>query len=68
MLRYYGERFSTVAGCVATAVQGEGCDLFWPCIDHPQGEPLQVDQHISVPAPLVAAGNGIAVGPGRYFE
>ena len=47
---------------VATAVQGEGCDLLWPCIDHPQGEPLEVVQHISVPAPLVAAGNGIAEG------
>ncbi len=47
---------------IATAVQGEGCDLFWPCIDHPQGEPLRVDQHITVPAPLVAAGNGIAMG------
>ena len=47
---------------VASAVQGEGCDLFWPCIDHPQGEPLVVDQHITVPAPLVAAGNGIAMG------
>jgi aminopeptidase N len=47
---------------IATAVQGEGCDLFWPCIDHPMGEPLVVDQHITVPAPLVAAGNGIATG------
>ena len=47
---------------IATAVQGEGCDLFWPCIDHPQGEPLEVVQHISVPSPLVAAGNGIAEG------
>ncbi len=47
---------------IASAVQGEGCDLLWPCIDHPQGEPLQVDQHITVPAPLVAAGNGIALG------
>ena len=47
---------------IATAVQGEGCDLFWPCIDHPQGEPLRVDQHITVPAPLVAASNGIAMG------
>lgn len=47
---------------IASAVQGEGCDLFWPCIDHPQGEPLLVDQHITVPAPLVAAGNGIALG------
>ena len=47
---------------VATAVQGEGCDLLWPCIDHPQGEPMEVVQHISVPSPLVAAGNGIAEG------
>ncbi|GGD41303.1 M1 family metallopeptidase [Pseudoxanthomonas indica] len=47
---------------IASAVQGEGCDLFWPCIDHPQGEPLLVDQHITVPAPLVAAGNGVAMG------
>ncbi len=47
---------------IASAVQGEGCDLFWPCIDHPQGEPLEVAQHITVPAPLVAAGNGVAMG------
>ncbi|MCI4566596.1 M1 family metallopeptidase [Lysobacter sp. CFH 32150] len=47
---------------VASAIQGSGCDLFWPCIDHPLGEPLQVDQHVTVPAPLVAAGNGIAMG------
>ncbi|MEG2940502.1 MAG: M1 family metallopeptidase [Thermomonas sp.] len=47
---------------VATAVQGEGCDLLWPCIDHPQGEPREVVQHITVPSPLVAAGNGIAEG------
>ncbi|QYF95986.1 M1 family metallopeptidase [Massilia sp. PAMC28688] len=47
---------------IATAVQGEGCDLFWPCIDHPQGKPESVELHISVPAPLVAASNGIAMG------
>ncbi|MEO6155015.1 MAG: M1 family metallopeptidase [Thermomonas sp.] len=47
---------------ISTAVEGEGCDLLWPCIDHPQGEPLRVDQHITVPAPLVAAGNGVAKG------
>ena len=47
---------------VASAVEGEGCDLFWPCIDHPMGKPKQVDEHITVPAPLVAAGNGIAMG------
>jgi aminopeptidase N len=47
---------------VASAVQGEGCDLFWPCIDHPTGKARLVDEHITVPAPLVAAGNGIAMG------
>ena len=47
---------------VASAVQGEGCDLFWPCIDHPTGKPKSVDEHIVVPAPLVAAGNGVARG------
>ncbi|WP_028838342.1 M1 family metallopeptidase [Thermomonas fusca] len=47
---------------IATAVQGEGCDLLWPCIDHPMGKPLEVVQHIAVPSPLVAAGNGIAEG------
>ena len=45
-----------------SAIQGNGCDLFWPCIDHPMGEPLQVDQHITVQAPLVSAGNGVAMG------
>ncbi|GAB2501485.1 M1 family metallopeptidase [Pseudoxanthomonas sangjuensis] len=47
---------------IATAVEGEGCDLFWPCIDQPFGEPGIVEQHVSVPAPLVAAGNGVLLG------
>ncbi|TWI04580.1 peptidase M1-like protein [Luteimonas cucumeris] len=47
---------------IASAVQGEGCDLFWPCIDHPMAEPLTVEQRITVPVPLVAAGNGVLVG------
>lgn len=47
---------------IATAVEGEGCDLFWPCIDHPLGEPARMDLHITVPAPLVAASNGVALG------
>ncbi len=47
---------------IATAVQGEGCDLFWPCIDHPMGKPQLMTLHISVPAPLVVAGNGVALG------
>lgn len=47
---------------IATAVQGEGCDLFWPCIDHPMGKPKLMTVHITVPAPLVVAGNGVAQG------
>ncbi|MDB5455144.1 MAG: peptidase [Caulobacter sp.] len=47
---------------IATAVEGEGCDLFWPCIDQPTGEPKLVDLHITVPAPLVAPANGVLVG------
>lgn len=47
---------------VASAVQGEGCDLFWPCIDQPQGEPDVVDTWITVPKTLAAPGNGVLVG------
>ncbi|HEX8471398.1 MAG TPA: M1 family metallopeptidase [Brevundimonas sp.] len=47
---------------IATAVQGEGCDLFWPCIDHPQGEPARVDLHITVPSELSAPSNGRFLG------
>lgn len=47
---------------IASAVQGEGCDLFWPCIDHPQGEPGRVDLHITVPSDLAAPSNGRLVG------
>lgn len=47
---------------ISTTVEGEGCDLFWPCIDHPQGKPELIDLHVSVPAPLVVAGNGVALG------
>ena len=47
---------------IASAVEGEGCDIFWPCIDHPMGKPKVVDEHFTVPSPLVAAGNGVASG------
>jgi aminopeptidase N len=47
---------------VASAVEGEGCDLFWPCIDHPMGKAKVVEEHFTVPAPLVAAGNGVPLG------
>ncbi|MGR4867057.1 M1 family metallopeptidase [Caulobacter sp. LARHSG274] len=47
---------------IATAVQGDGCDLFWPCIDFPTGEPLLVDFYVTVPAPLSAPAGGVLVG------
>lgn len=46
---------------IATAVQGEGCDLFWPCIDYPSGEPSSLSMHITVPKNLYAAANGILI-------
>jgi aminopeptidase N len=46
---------------IATAVEGEGCDLFWPCIDHPQGKPALVDTYVTVPKTLAAPGNGVLV-------
>tara|TARA_R110001606_G_scaffold12306_11_gene53602 strand:+ start:22395 stop:24125 length:1731 start_codon:yes stop_codon:yes gene_type:complete len=47
---------------IATAVQGEGCDLFWPCVDHPLAEPSRVDLHITVPTGLSAPANGRLTG------
>jgi aminopeptidase N len=47
---------------VASAVEGEGCDLLWPCIDNPMGKPKVVEEHFTVPAPLVVAGNGVQLG------
>jgi aminopeptidase N len=44
---------------VTTSVQGEGCDLFWPCIDHPMGEPALMDIRITVPEGLAAPSNGV---------
>ncbi|WP_329741525.1 M1 family metallopeptidase [Dyella sp. A6] len=46
---------------VGSAVEGEGCDLFWPCIDQPDGKPDLVDLYVTVPKPLVAPGNGVLV-------
>lgn len=45
----------------STTAQGYGCDLFWPCLDFPQGEPAAVDLHITVPAGLSAPSNGVLV-------
>ncbi|MEQ7874823.1 M1 family metallopeptidase [Sphingomonas sp. ASV193] len=47
---------------VATAVEGEGCDLFWPCFDNSQVEVGRVTQHIIVPKGLSAPSNGRLLG------
>ncbi len=47
---------------IATAVQGEGCDLWFPCKDHPSGEPAGIDLYFTVPEELTAASNGILAG------
>jgi aminopeptidase N len=47
---------------VATTAQGYGCDLFWPCLDFPQGEPALVTLHITVPKGLKAPSNGVLLG------
>ena len=43
---------------VASAVQGEGCDLFWPCFDNSLVEIGSIDLHITVPKGLAAPSNG----------
>ena len=47
---------------IATAVEGEGCDLFWPCFDNSLVEVGTVDLHIIVPKGLVAPSNGRFMG------
>jgi aminopeptidase N len=47
---------------VATTAQGYGCDLFWPCLDFPAGEPAAIDLHITVPKGLSAPSNGVLRG------
>ena len=46
----------------ATTAEGYGCDLFWPCLDFPTGEPALVTLHITVPKGLKAPSNGVLLG------
>lgn len=46
----------------ATTAEGYGCDLFWPCLDFPTGEPSVVTLHITVPNGLKAPSNGVLLG------
>jgi len=52
----------------ATTAQGFGCDLFWPCLDFPRGEPGQVTLHITVPAGLKAPSNGVLLSVDRLAD
>ncbi|ANU06718.1 M1 family metallopeptidase [Paraurantiacibacter namhicola] len=49
---------------IATAMQGHGCDLLYPCIDHSTKEIAEVESTIFVPSDsnLYAAGNGRLLG------
>ncbi len=44
---------------IASTAEGYGCDLFWPCLDFPTGEPGLVTLHITVPKGLSAPSNGV---------
>ncbi|CAN5294274.1 M1 family metallopeptidase [soil metagenome] len=46
----------------ATTSEGSGCDIFWPCLDFPTGEPDVVNLHITVPKGLKAPSNGVLLG------
>jgi aminopeptidase N len=43
---------------IATAVQNDGADLWFPVKDHPSDKPETTSLHFTVPQPLVAASNG----------
>jgi aminopeptidase N len=44
---------------IATAVQGEGCDLFWPCKDHFADKADNMDISLTVPKNLSGVTNGV---------
>ncbi|SFP74081.1 M1 family metallopeptidase [Sphingomonas rubra] len=46
----------------ATTAEGYGCDLFWPCLDFPRGEPAMATIHVTVPKGLEAPSNGRLLG------
>jgi len=47
---------------IGTTAEGYGCDLLYPCLDFPLGEPATVDFHITVPKGLKAPANGVLKG------
>ena len=47
---------------IATTMEGYGCDLLWPCLDFPKGEPAVATLHITAPRGLKAPSNGRLLG------
>jgi aminopeptidase N len=47
---------------IASAVQGEGCDMWFPCKDHYSDKPDTTDLRFTVPAGVSVASNGVLVG------
>ncbi len=43
---------------IDTSLWGGGCDLLFPCIDHPTRKAALLDLHYTVPRGLMAPGNG----------
>lgn len=50
---------------IATTSEGYGCDLLWPCLDFPQGEPARVTLHVTAPPGLAAPAGGRLLGVER---
>jgi hypothetical protein len=46
---------------IDTSLWGGGCDLLYPCLDHPTLKPATTDLHYTVPTGLMAPGNGVLV-------
>ncbi|NIR49610.1 M1 family metallopeptidase [candidate division KSB1 bacterium] len=44
---------------IATSVQLDGGDLWWPCKDHPSDEPDSMAINITIAKPLILASNGV---------
>lgn len=47
---------------IASTSEGYGCDLLWPCLDFPAGEPDVATLHITSPKGLKAPSNGKLLG------
>ncbi len=47
---------------IAGTTEGYGCDLLWPCLDFPSGEPEVATLHITAPKGLKAPSNGRLIG------